>query len=160
MEWKTPVFDRTQADVDFAIKQIAEWVALDISGAPYAAYDLKGCLNASDINRIEGNIRYLSEHLTQYGYTVNAFTKSWTNDGMPNVEDISRILGNVRELISSFYTLPSAPDVPSGMNNYNNVNAVEQNLHLIKGLLELMVESFRKAGAFQSGSTSFLPLRR
>ena len=98
--WREPIFDRTSADVDFALRKIAEWkqnhthwadvaidydkvnindgeveitedsVILEYDGAVYvedetlilqlgAVYNLKGCLNLSDITRIEDDISYL-----------------------------------------------------------------------------------------------------
>ena len=99
--WRNPIFDRTSADVSFAIQQIADWkqghthatdivvqdnkviinegegsVADDVAvlrtngvtkvenGALVvrtgAVYDLKGCLNLSDLTRIEDNVSYLA----------------------------------------------------------------------------------------------------
>lgn len=158
--WTDPVFDRTQEDVDFATQKIAEWIAADITGNPLVVYDLKGCLNVSDINRIENNIAYLAEQMTRYYYPPGTSTKSWTSTGMPNEKDISRILYNIRALIDAFYQQSNAPDIPESMLGYNEVNAVEKNLSLIKELLDSMVNSFRKSGTFYSGSTIFLPIRR
>ena len=159
-EWKTPVFDRTQADVDFAIKTIAKWIAADITNASIVGYDLKGCLNVSDINRIEGNIAYLAEQLRRYGYSPNTSIKSWTMADMPNEDDIARILNNIRVLVNSFYQHPDAPTLSDGMSGYTEVNAIELNLSLIKALIDGMVDSFKKSGTFQLGSTTFLPIRR
>jgi hypothetical protein len=158
--WLDPVFDRTQEDVDFATQKIAEWITANITGNPLEVYDLKGCLNVSDINRIEGNVAYLSEKLLQYGFSPNTATKMWERDGMPNETDVERILYNVRSLVQSFYKHTNAPDVPVHLQGYNEVNAVEKNLSLIKELLDCMVGSFKSSGTFQSGSTVFLPIRR
>lgn len=158
--WIDPIFDRTQADVDFATQKIAEWIAANITGNPLVVYDLKGCLNVSDINRIEGNIAYLSEQLTRYYYPPDTSTKTWANSGMPNENDITRILYNVQALINAFYQQRGAPTIPDNLLSYNDVNAVEKNLSLIKELLDCMVNSFRKSGTLYSGSTTFLPIRR
>lgn len=155
-KWIEPIFDRTQADVDFAIRKIAEWIATDGS----VAYDLKGCLNVVDINRIEGNIAFLTEMLTDLYYTPDTVTKSWTISGMPTEQDINRILYNVKALVDSFHKHPDSPDIPFGMRGYGEVNDVEKNLYLIKYLLDVMVGSFKKSGTFHSGSTMFLPIRR
>ena len=159
-EWKAPVFDRTQEDVDFAMQTIAEWIAADITNASIVGYDLKGCLNVSDINRIEGNIAYLAEQLRQYGYSPNTSTKSWEMADMPNEDDIARILNNIRVLVKSYYQHPDAPTLSDGLSGYNEVNAIERNLSLIKALIDGMVDSFKKSGTFQLGSTTFLPIRR
>ena len=158
--WADPVFDRTQEDVDFDVQKIAEWVAADITGNPLVVYDLKGCLNVYDLNRIENNVAFLAEQLTRYHYPPDTSTKSWTRVDIPNEKDISRILYNVRALINAFYQPSNAPDIPKNLVGYKEVNAVEKNLYLIRELLDSMVNSFRKSGTFNSGSTMFLPIRR
>lgn len=158
--WIDPVFDRTQADVDFATQKIAEWIAGSITGNPLVVYDLKGCLNVSDINRIEGNIAYLADEFSRLYYPPDTSVKSWTAAGIPNEQDISRILYNVRALITAYYQQDKAPNVPENLLGYNEVNAVEENLSLIKQLLDCMVGSFRKSGTFKSGQSMFLPIRR
>ena len=158
--WIDPVFDRTQEDVEFASQKIAEWIAENITGNPLVVYDLKGCLNVSDINRIEGNISYLASELSRLYYPSDTSVKSWTAAGMPNEQDIKRILYNVRSLITAYYQQREAPDVPESLIEYNEVNAVEKNLSLIKELLDCMIGSFKKSDTFQSGKTMFLPIGR
>ena len=203
--WKTPIFDRTQEDVDFAIRKISEWIVYNISSAEYdekvrveneeliiregyattsqdalvlqgdgrvfvendalvvkigVVYDLKGCLNQSDINRIEGNIAYLAEQLSSLDYPVSIPTKQWSKDDLPNGLDIQRIIDNIRSLVNAFYQPNDAPDLPTTMLSYNDINSIEKNIDLIKYLLDCMVSSFKKSGAFKSGSTIFLPTRR
>lgn len=155
--WQEPVFDRTQEDVDFAITKIAEWIA---SGTFSEVYDLKGCLNVSDINRIEGNIAYLSERLTGLAYPISVSTKQWDKNDLPNEDDIGRIINNVRACVQAYYQPDNAPSIPQSMASYSDINAIEKNIDLIKYLIDLMVSSFHKSGTFQSGSTTFLPMRR
>lgn len=158
--WITPVFDRTQADVDFATAKIAEWIAGKATRSSIVTQDLKGCLNASDLNRIEGNIAFLTERLIEYGYPVSTYGKTWERGGMPNELDVERIITNVRALVRACYTPGDSPSVPSSLRDYSSVNAVEENLWLIKEIIDVMVASFRKSGTFYSGSTLCLPTRR
>lgn len=154
--WQTPIFDRTRKDVEFAIGKIAEWIANKSSDI----YDLKGCLNVSDINRIEGNIAYLAEHLTELHYPPDVSTRKWTQDSLPTEKDVERIINNVRACVDAFYQVRNAPTIPSSMLSYNNINDIEKNLDLIKYLLDIMVSSFKKSGTFQSGASRVLPIRR
>lgn len=155
-EWIAPVFDRTQEDVAFALRKIAEWTA-DRSAV---AYDLKGCVNVSDLNRIEGNIAYLSEQLTAYHYHHSVSVKEWDIAGLPKETDVDRIIANLWGLITAFYQQDTAPVLPEGMATCDEVNAIERNIFLIKELLEGMVSSFKMCGSFVSGSTVCLPMRR
>lgn len=158
--WINPVFDRTQEDVDFAIKTIEEWINTDIAGKLFVLYDLKGCLNVSDINRIENNIAYLAEILISHGYYPNVVTKTWTNTGLPTENDIERIIKNLHEILNSFYVSQKAPAVPKNLLSYEEVNAIEENLFITKELIDIMLNSFKVSGAFYSGTTSYLPIRR
>lgn len=203
--WREPISDRNQADVDFAIQKIAEWIAYNISAAEYdekvrieneklvlregyvettdeavilqgdgrayvegdalvvkigVVYDLKGCLNLLDINRIEENIAYLSQRLLELSYPNVVSTKQWEKDGLVNALDIPRIVSNIRSLVNAFYQPSDAPTLPESISSYDDVNAIERNIDLIKYLIDCMVNSFKKAGAFKSGSTTYLPRRR
>lgn len=123
-------------------------------------YDLKGCLNTIDINRIEENIAFLSERLVEYNYPSTVSCKQWTKDNLPTETDISRIINNVRSLISAFHQVSDAPPLPSKMASYNDINQIEKNIDLIRYLIDCMVSSFRQSGTLQSGTKMFLPLRR
>lgn len=155
--WVKPVFDRTQEDVDFAIAQIAEWrKGYDIGSVK----DLKGCLSHFDLYAIETNIAYISENLNELGYEHFVSTKKWTKNDVPTEEDIKRILGNIDTIISVFHSPTNAPALPLKMTHFTEINAIEENLYLLKELLDWMVKSFPKSGTFQSGSTFRLPIRR
>ena len=123
-------------------------------------YDLKGCLNLSDINRIEGNIAYLADKMESYAYSPNIHGKQWSRVDMPNQNDMSRIIDNIRSLIEAYYPPHNPPELPATMLSYEDVNAIEENLYLLKQMLDCMESSFRKVGTIKSGSTMFLPIRR
>ena len=123
-------------------------------------YELKGCLNLLDLNRIEGNIAFLAELMESYSYSPNIHGKQWTKSDMPNQNDMSRIIENIRSLINAFYSPNNPPALPTTMLSYNDINAIEENLYLIRQMLDVMQSSFKKVGTIKSGSTTFLPIRR
>lgn len=159
-EWITPIYDRTETDVTAAKIKIAEWIEMVTSGAEATTEDLKGCINASDLNRIESNTKYLSETLTALGYSSTVTTKTWARNSFPNVDDVRRIIANVQAVITSFYKYTAVPALPATMLDYEQVNDVERNLFYLKDLLDWMVSVFRKCGTFTSGQARILPLRR
>ena len=116
-------------------------------------------MNPLDLNRIEGNIAYLSEKFTELDYSSNIDTKEWNKGDLPTENDIKRIISNIRSLVESFYQPSDAPALPSTMLSYEDINSIERNIDLIKYLLDCMVSSFKKVGAYKSGAT-ILPLRR
>lgn len=123
-------------------------------------YDLKGCLNLLDLNRIEGNIAYLAEIMENFSYSPNIHGKVWDKTNMPNQNDMSRIIENIRALVNAFYSPDNPPSLPTTMLSYTDINAIEENLYLIKQLLDCMQSSFKIVGTIKSGSTTFLPIRR
>ena len=123
-------------------------------------YDLKGCLNLSDISRIEGNIAYLAERLTQNRYDIVVNSKEWSADDLPTAQDMKRIGANIRSLISEFAKSSESETVPDVMLSYEDINALEHNLYLLKQLFDAMVASFIKSGTHKCGAPTRLPIRR
>lgn len=123
-------------------------------------YELKGCFNLLDLNRIENNIEFLAEKMESFSYAPNIHGKLWNREGMPSQNDMSRIVDNIRALISAFYSPDNPPPLPTTMLSYNDINAIEENLYLIKQLLDVMQTSFKKVGTIKSGSRMILPIRR
>ena len=123
-------------------------------------YELKGCFNLLDLNRIEDNIAFLAENLESFSYTPNIRGKQWNRVDMPNQNDMSRIIENIRSLISAFYSPNNPPSLPTTMLSYEDINAIEETLHLIKQMLDCMQTSFKKVGTIKSGTRSLLPIRR
>lgn len=158
--WIDPIFDRTDEDVTFAKEQVQAWITAQLTGNPIETYELKGCLNLTDINRIEGNIQYLSDRLDSLHYPPGTNCKTWTRSGMPTDRDIRRILNNVKLIISAYYQQEGVTDVPESMGTYTDINAIEENLYYIKQLVDAMVGSFQKSGMFQSGAMRMLPIGR
>lgn len=149
-EWIEPIFDRTQADVDYAIAKLSE---LREVGGENNVF-LKGACNYTDFNRIEGNIQYLRERLNALYYYPETETKTWNRNGLPNTKDISRIIDNIQEIIAAFFQDPSAPELPDNMLTYKQVNDIEENLYLLLltlNSLEEYVEGARQCGTFECG---------
>ena len=142
-DWSNPVYDRTLADVEYARQQLANNIN---------TIDLKGCLNPNHLMRIENNTRYLADKLIEL-YYFNAITtqSSWGYTGLPNVTHITRIINNVNKLLSAYQKPKNTPTLPSTLLTYEQVNALEKNLYLIKEMLDDMMESFKECGSFNCG---------
>ena len=123
-------------------------------------YDLKGCLNLSDIIRIEDNTTYLATRLTKYRYDIEVSTKEWDRGSLPTAQDMIRIGNNISSIIKGFAKSDDSVNVSSTMLSYEDINALEYNLYLLKQLLDAMIASFIKSGTHKCGSTNRLPIRR
>jgi len=131
MPWITPIFDRTEQDVRDARAAIAEWLT-----APESAtvHDLKGALNPSDMNRIEGNMEYLADELTSQGYAVPTMEHrtDWSyadySDLTPNWEanGLTRILQNLADILDVLPNDLIETEVPDGMLTYEQINDIEE----------------------------------
>jgi hypothetical protein len=145
VSWIEPIFDRTQEDVDYAIAMIKEWKRT----GNYDTADLKGCFNVSDINRIESNIRYLSDNLSDLYYFSNVETKTWDKAGLPTISDINRLIENTRTIILSL--CEDAPELPTRLLTFTDVNCLEANLNKLKLMLDGMTSYFLECDTFECG---------
>lgn len=141
-EWISPVRNRTQADVEYAISQIK-------SGNNSSEF--KGCFNVTDINRIENNTRYIADRLNVLKYTNTIETKSWDMYGLPNITEVTRLINNVLKIINAYYAPADAPGLPTTLLTYEQVNDLEKILYLIKHLIDNEENEYRHCGTFNCG---------
>lgn len=159
MTWIVPVVDRTLNDVQDALAQIEIWRAQVANGQTPTVTELKGCLNATDLNRIESNTRYISQLLQGYGYQMNVTTKvDWTDESLPNAADVNRIIDNIKEIRNKYYEPPGMPSLPRTMVSFSDINAIEQSLLLFREMLLSMERAFRRSGTFRCGEDFRLPM--
>ncbi len=103
MAWIEPVTNRTLDDV-------------------LARHEL-GVLNASDLNRIDGNMQELAKNL---GITI-APAKNWTNSSIPVVSDYERIINSTKAVRSALKVPEPMPEVPAmPLNSFDKYNAIEK----------------------------------
>ena len=159
MRWIVPVVDRTLLDVQDALAQIEVWRTQVANGQTPTVTELKGCLNATDLNRIEANTRYISEFVRGYGYQTNVTTKvDWTDECLPNVDDVNRIIDNIKEIRDKYYEPAGMPSLPQTMVSFSDINAIEQSLLLFREMLLGMAGAFRRSGTFRCGGDLRLPM--
>jgi len=158
LKWIVPVVDRTLLDVQNALAQIEMWRTQVANGQTPTVTELKGCLNATDLNRIEANTRYISEFVRGYGFQTNVTTKvDWTDECLPNVDDVNRIIDNIKEIRDKYYEPAGMPSLQT-MVSFSDINAIEQSLMLFREMLLGMVGAFRRSGTFVAGSPFRLPM--
>ena len=141
-EWSTPITDRTREDIENQTD--------------------KAFINDTDLNRIEGNLEYLAEHLKGYLTAPPKCRTNWTSTDLPTKANIERIRRGVTDIMVSFKRPEGCGDIESLTDKplyFRDVNMLETNLFLLKERLDRIEASYKKTG-FQSGSTFFLPKRR
>lgn len=124
VKWTTPVYDRTKEDV-----ALAKAYNTDPSIAD-GITEYKGALNASDLNRIEGNCEYLARLLYSCGYTADITVKTdWTTSDFPTLTHFNRIRSNITELMDVYAQAEDMPDMRSDdRTDYIDVNNMEFDL--------------------------------
>ena len=142
MAWITPIIDRTQQDVLYAL---ANQNSTD---------NLKGAWNISDVNRIINNIDYLNTKLLEQNYTSGVSTQNnFVMTDLPYVNSkIDIIRNNVNKIVDCFYKMNN-PNIRYGtVFDYNDANTLEINLKITNDLLESLIALFKYSGTFYSGT--------
>ena len=161
-DWREPITDR---------------MATDVAGADAGslAYQ-KGTLNADDLSRIEGNYRYLLEHLETdaifipHAYrnreetTVNpdgTVTKTiytdWQEHNLPWLSEINRIRANYNALVRLFLVGLGLPILTeSNYLDWQEVNEWERIADVGKTIFENMEKEYRYCGVEESGGDRLL----
>ena len=142
-QWIEPIYDRTQADVDYAKSQLS----LGNNGT-----ENKGCFNITDILRIENNTRYLADKTNELFYFNNISTvHSWSMSSIPYFYHINRIINNVGILWEKYSVPTGSVSLPPSLLRYNHLNDLEKNLYLLKKHIDDMVGYFRECNTFECG---------
>lgn len=155
MTWLDPVFDRTWDDVEQAAVKIQEWKETGV----FDNVNLKGCLNYTDMNRIEGNIDYIAQWLVSLGYNTRFTPKQWQRGDFVTLEDVNHIVNSLLDILQKV-RVPRAPVIPKHMTTYTAINSIERATYEINRVISFMEGSFKKCGTFNSGNKPILPIWR
>lgn len=123
----TAIFDRSQEDVDRVRELTEKYLAglLTEEERPEWLGSLKGALNASDLNRVEGNCATVAEEIA-----VVADVKSWGESDIPRVSDYQRILSNVKKIREGYALMHDTPETPvPPLNDFQKWNDIERILY-------------------------------
>ena len=170
--WADIAIDYEKASInEGVVTTTPDSVILEHDGAVYVedealivqlgvVYDLKGCLNISDLTRIEDNISYIADRLIKYRYPIVVSSKKWVKADLPNASDLKRIAKNIHSIIDGFVEPREEVEIPETILSYEDINNLERNLYLLKEMLDIMESCFIQSGTFKCGATNRLPIRR
>lgn len=121
--WITPVTDRDYYRDVYVAQSELNKKKQNIS---YEIGFLKGCLNYTDLNRIENNMHVLAEMLS----VSIAESTIWSNVSIPTNSEQSRILGSAVTVRSAFISkypeMEEIESVPPLLLNWENFNQLER----------------------------------
>lgn len=117
------IFDRTQADVDYALMLERESVHIDI--------DLKGAYNSSDKNRVGGAVNYIAALMQVFDVKSRA---DWTAGDIVKSPDNANIIRCLHRL-ARFLPCQTI-EIPDDLDrlSYQKANAVERVLFDMYGI--------------------------
>ena len=131
------ITDRTQADVS------------SVKSGQKNLVDGKGAYNASDLNRVEMAVEYMTRRLA--AYNLRPATKTdWTQGDVPKQSDMARYLSNVRDIRD---TLPTGSILPDSMDRltYVGANQIEKALIDTDELINDIASQYLYAGDIYGG---------
>ena len=163
MAWITPIFDRTNDDVNTSKENQT------------ATAEHKGSLNVFDLNLIEDNHAYLIEKLSDEGYwvehkfrnytektsvlaydgsvqeTEQTYTR-WFEENIPYKSEIDRIRQNLNNILQQYLTGQNFKTISySNYMDYNEVNNIENIEFTAKNTIEEMKSQYRLCNTFTCG---------
>lgn len=142
------VYDRTPEDVETA-RYLLEKISTegyssltDIEKEIFAS-DLKGCRNASDLNRISNAVNIISEIMHDGGMIDFEFNlkDDWTETDIPSKLDIETILGDIsalRGFVEGYsHNIPMVPNNP--INTIEKMNDIERILYEVYNITNVIL---------------------
>ena len=156
------IFDRTQNDVDTAIRLRNEKVKFDpITMQPINPEELteseiaileKGTLTINPLNRIEAKQDELKNLFNDMGYWNTPITnKVWGENDIFNVDEFQRILDNTNVLRQAFFVYKDTPNTPPISYHWQDINALEKILYNLDVMINDVKSYYRECGTFESG---------
>ena len=108
------IYDRTAEDVERALalaKKAEVGTLTDAEKTEWLA-GMKGCYNATDMNRVEAAVQTLAAELNAAGYTVEIVPQSFAETDIIRLSQWRQYLANVQALRDAYYTLAETGQLP------------------------------------------------
>ena len=150
------IFDRTQKDVDTAIRLRDTKVKNfeELTESEIATLE-KGTITYNTLNRIENKQEILKGLFNEMGYWNTPITnKQWTeNDIFDNngERDFQRILDNTNLLRQAFFVYKNTPNTPPVSYHWQDINALEKILYDLDVMINDVKADYRYCGEFECG---------
>ena len=155
----TLITARTAADVAEA-KRLRDKIFAGeaLTDEEFARYNagLRGCYNASDMNRVGAAVRYVAGRLNAEGYGAYVSPKTdWQMEDTVRQSDWNKYLDEVRHLRRKLTLMRTTPQITDGMHSglksYAEANAIEQILVDLDWMLTNIIRGYIYAGEVFAG---------
>lgn len=147
------IFDRTQNDVDTAIRLRNEKVQnfKTLTNEEISVLE-KGTITYNTLNRIENKQDELKNLFNDMGYwNTPIANKVWGENNIFNVNEFQRILDNTNVLREAFFVYKDTPNTPPVSYHYKDINALEKILYDLDVMINDVKSHYRICGTFECG---------
>lgn len=146
------IFDRTQEDVDTAVRLRNEKVKefKNLTSEEINTLE-RGTITINTLNRIENKQMELANLFSQLSINVNIENKNWEQTQIFNRAEFQRILDNLNVLVKNFCVYSNTPNVPKISYHFGDINAIEKILFDLEELYNKTLQSFRYCGTLYCG---------
>ena len=138
------IFDRTAEDVQAARGQRGT-----------VTTPLKGCYNATDMNRVAAAVTEIAAELNSAGYKVEITPRTFAESDIIRRAQWAQYLSNVQTLRDAIAVRASTPELPAAdaKLDFVGANNIEKILADLDELLGWMKYSRKYCGTFAAGQT-------
>ena len=146
------IFDRTQNDVDTAIRLRNEKIKAfeDLTSEEINTLE-RGTITINTLNRIENKQREIKDLFFKLSINVDIVNKTWDYTQIFDEAEFQRILDNLNVLIKSFCVYSNTPNVPKISYHFEDINAIEKILFDLEELYNKALKSFVYCGITYCG---------
>ena len=147
------IYDRTQADVDDAIKIRKEKVQKfqELTIEDIRIFE-RGMITINTLNRIEIKQEELKNFFNDMGYWNTPITnKVWSENDIFNVDEFQRTIDNANILRQAFFVYKSTPNTPNVSYHFEDINALEKILYDLDVMINDVKSHYRECRTFESG---------
>ena len=146
------IFDRTQNDVDTAIRLRNEKIKAfeDLTSEEINTLE-RGTITINTLNRIENKQREIKDLFFKLSINVDIENKNWEETQIFNQSEFQRILDNLNVLVKSFCIYSSTPNIPKISYRFEDINAIEKILFDLEELYNKALKSFVYCGITYCG---------
>lgn len=147
------IFDRTQNDVDTAVRLRREKVQkFQVLTESEIATLEKGTLTINTLNRIENKQEELKNLFNDIGYWNTPITnKVWGENDIFNFDEFQRIIDNTNVLRNAFFVYKDTPNTPPISYHWQDINALEKILYDLDVMISNVKADYRYCGEFVCG---------
>lgn len=138
------IYDRTAEDVQTAREQRGKVLT-----------PLKGCYNASDMNRVAAAVTEIAAELNSAGYAVKVNPRTYAGTDIIRRSEFAAYLADVQAIRDAIAVRTSTPELPSAESklDFGGANNIEKILADLDELFGWMTYSRKYCGTFAAGQT-------